>query len=144
MDIRITTRPMFGITFAENLEVNGTSAMAICHPDDTFDEAIGIRLAIQRLLEGIRPGDNVVLEKHQFPSCASPGMAKYIISYCVVRLGVLPGSFLDKIDQNPLVEKNGRPVQYRFIYETADRWAIIENKLTGKIAVTMLHNLIRA
>lgn len=144
MNIRITSDPISGITYAEDMSLRGGRAMAICHPNDKFDEGFGIHCAVQRLLEGCNIDDTVVLPKPlAYPVFLDPEMAKYIINYCVIRLGVLPGAYLDLIDEHPLAEKNGRPVQYTYDYDEGE-YAILRNKLTGKISVTKKENLIRA
>lgn len=144
MNIHITSDPISGITYAEDMSLCGGRAMAICHPNDKFDEGVGIHLAIHRLLEGCNIDDTVVLPKPlAYPSFMDKDTAKYIINYCVIRLGVLPGAYLDLIDEHPLAEKDGRPVQYTYDYDEGE-YAILRNKLTGKISVTKKSNLIRA
>jgi len=144
MNIRITSDPISGITYAEDMSLRGGRAMAICHPNDKFDEGFGIHCAVQRLLEGCNIDDTVVLPKPvAYPFFLDKDTAKYIINYCVIRLGVLPGAYLDLIDDNPQYEKDGRPVQYTYDYEEGE-YAILRNKLTGKISVTKKENLIRA
>lgn len=146
MNIQVISNPLTGITYAEDQDIRFgfNRAISICHPNDKFDESVGIHLAVQRLLEGCNIDDTVVLPK---PLAYSPFMdkdtAKYIINYCVIRLGVLPGAYLDLIDEHPLAEKDGRPVQYTYDYEEGE-YAILQNRLTGKIAVTKKENLIRA
>jgi len=145
MNIHITSDPISGITYAEDMSLRGGRAMAICHPNDMFDEEIGIKLALKRVLEGAHIGDNVIVDAPLYLNPFLPfDMANYIINYHVFRLDVLPGSFLDRIDKGPVMEKGNRPVQYRFIYETVDGYAIVENRLTEKIAVTQRKYLIRA
>ena len=136
--ITIKCDPVLGITTA--IDNRGNKAASICHPDDTFDEQKGIQLALQRLMTPINYDDTVFVK----PSLngdepfLEPRLANYIINYLVCRLGVLPGAYLDKIDWHPqcINVKTVRPVQYTLCYETGDGWSIVENKLTGKIAVT--------
>ncbi len=138
-EIKITVDPNLGITAAADSK--GNKAAALCHPNDKFDEEKGIRLALERLMTPINYDDTVFvkpsLDEEEEPFL-EPRLANYIINYLVCRLGVLPGAYLDKIDNDPqlLNRKTGRVVQYTLCYETGDGWSIVENKLTGKIAVT--------
>ena len=144
MNIQISTNPITGITYAEDMSLYGRSAVAICHPNDTFDEGVGIHLAIHRLLEGCNIGDTVILNNSPiYPVFIDRDTAKYIINYCVIRLNVLPGRYLDLIDDDPQAERAGRPVQYEYDYDEGE-YAILRNKLTGKIAVCKKERLIRA
>lgn len=137
--ITIKCDPVLGVTTA--IDSRGNKAASICHPDDVFDEKKGIELAIQRLMTPINYDDTVVIKPSPNviePPFVESRLANYIINYCVIRLGVLPGAYLDKIDNDPqwLNTKTGRLVQYTLCYETGDGWSIVENRLTGKIAVT--------
>lgn len=143
--ITIKCDPVLGITSAVDSE--GNMAAAICHPDDVFDEQKGIRLALERLMTPINYDDTVFVKPDE-PSeepFLKPRLAEYIVNYLVVRIGVLPGAYLDKVDQHPewLNRKTGRVVQYTLCYETGDGWSVVENKLTGKIAVTKPESIIK-
>ena len=144
-EIKITVDPNLGITAAADSK--GNKAAALCHPNDKFDEEKGIRLALERLMTPINYDDTVFVKpsldgKEPF---LEPRLANYIINYLVCRLGVLPGAYLDKIDWHPqwLNRKTGRPVQYTLCYETGDGWSIVENRLTGKIAVTKPKSIVK-
>lgn len=144
MNIQISTNPITGITYAEDLSITGRAAVAICHPNDKFDEGVGIHLAIHRLLEGCNIDDTVIVHNSPiYPVFIHPENARYIINYLVIRLGVFPGVYLDLIDDDPHAVRNGRPVQYEYDYDEGE-YAILRNKLTGKIAVCKKERLIRA
>lgn len=136
--ITIKCDPVLGLTSA--VDSDGNKAAALCHPDDKFDEEKGIRLALERLMTPISYDDTVFVKPEEpgDEPFLEPRLAEYIINYLVVRLDVLPGAYLDKVDQHPewLNRKTGRVVQYTLCYETGDGWSIVENRLTGKIAVT--------
>lgn len=143
--ITIKCDPVLGLTSA--VDSNGNMAGAICHPDDVFNEEKGIKLALQRLMTPIAYDDTVFVKPNSpGGDCfLEPKLANYIINYLVCRLGVLPGAYLDKIDWHPqwLNQKTGRPVQYTLCYETGDGWSIVENKLTGKIAITKPDSIVK-
>ena len=143
--ITIKCDPILGITSAVDSE--GNMAAAICHPDDVFDKQKGIQLALQRLITPINYDDTVFVKPDE-PSkepFLEPRLAEYIINYLVVRIGVLPGAYLDKIDWDPqcINVKTVRPVQYTLCYETGEGWSVVENKLTGKIAVTKPDKIVK-